>query len=329
MNDAIRWGIIGPGNIAKEFATGLQSVGDAELVAVSSRTQTGADKFAMQFNSPTCHVGIEAIATDPNVDIIYIASPHPAHHDNTITCLNAGKAVLCEKPVAMNTVNSEEMIRAAKENNVFLMEAMWTHCFPSMIRLRELIADGAIGEVRLVRADFCFRADINPESRLFNKQLGGGALLDVGVYDIALAQMIYGSEPTNISAISNIGETGVDEQTLMTFGYESGAMAQLTCALRTATPAEAHIFGTEGHISIPAPFWQPDSILLHKKGKEQEEVSFNRIGNGYSFEAIEAMKCLRAGKLESDIIPHSYTLAVMRTMDRVRDEINLSYPKEQ
>jgi predicted dehydrogenase len=328
MAKKIRWGIIGTGWIAHKFAAGLGALKDAEISAVSSRRKESAEKFAAEFNIPNRHIGSIALAADKDVDVTYIATPHPMHKDDTINCLNGGKAVLCEKPLAMNTEEAVQMIACAQEKNLFLMEAMWMYFFPAIAKVRRLIADGDIGEVRLVQANFCMRSKWEPQGRTLNPQLGGGALLDVGIYDIALAQMIYGKEPGRISSMAHIGQTSVDEQGSMIFGYDGGAMAVLTCAVRTQTAFEAAIYGTEGYIKIPHMFFQPDRIIVKAKQGQEKEINFERLGNGYSFEAAEVMNCLREGKTECPTMPLQTSIAIMKTMDKVRQQWGLVYPME-
>ena len=208
------------------------------------------------------------------------------------------------------------------------MEAMWMYFFPAIAKVREIVAAGDIGEVRLVQANFCFRRERNPQGRLLNPQLGGGALLDIGIYNIAFAQMIYGKEPKRISSMAHIGQTGGDEQGSMIFGYENGAMASLNCSFRVEAPCEAAIYGTGGYIKIPHKFFQPDKIIM-KTGQEQEkEIKFERLGNGYSFEAAEVMRCLRNGEVECPIMPLDTTVAIMKTMDLIRQQWGLVYPME-
>ena len=329
MAKKIRWGIVGTGGIAQKFAQGLDVLPDAQLVAVASRSKESAEKFSAEFNVPNRHIGAEAIASDGDVDVVYIATPHPMHKDDTINCLKGGKAVLCEKPFAMNSSEVMQMVMCARERGLFLMEAMWMYFFPAMAKVRELITGGAIGEIRLVQANFCFRCEYDPEDRLLNPALGGGALLDVGVYNIALAQMIYGKGPIRISSMAHIGQTGVDEQSSMILGYENGAMAVLTCAIRTSTLNEAVIYGTDGFIRIPHMFWHPDRIIVKTGRDEEKEITFNRLGNGYSYEAVEVMQCLRNGEIESSTMPLDASAAIMKTMDQIRQQWNLVYPMEE
>jgi len=326
MAEKIRWGILGTGGIASKFADGLSVLTDAELAAVGSRTQEGADRFGEQYQIPRRHASYEALATDPDVDVIYIATPHTFHNENTRLCLEAGKAVLCEKPFAINAVEAAGMIELAREKGLFLMEAMWTRYLPVIMHVRRLIAEGAIGEVRMLTADFGFRTGFNPEGRLFNPDLGGGALLDVGIYPVSLAYALFG-QPDTIKTLAGLGETGIDEQSAYLFGYESGQLALLSSAVRTNTPHEAIIAGTEGLIRIPD-WWHARQFTLTKNG-ETEVVELPFYGNGYNYEAAEVMRCLREGLLESETMPLDETLAIMGTMDAIREQWGLVYPKER
>jgi predicted dehydrogenase len=331
MTEKFRWGIVGPGRISRNFAKGVAALDDATIVAVGSRSKERADKFADEFaddfDIPNRYGSYEELVSDPDVDAVYIGTPHPFHKENTLLCLDAGKAVLCEKPFAINLPDAEEMLARAAEKKLFIMEAMWTHCFPAMLKIGELIKDGAVGEVRMVQADFGFRAGLDPKSRLFDPALGGGGLLDVGVYPISFAQLIFNKDPERVTGLAHIGETGVDEQAGIVLGYRRGALAILTCGVRTATGKAAAVFGTEGSIEIPPPFWQPDKIILHAGGTDTE-FKFDRIGNGYAYEASEVARCVREGLSESPLVPHARTLSVMGTMDRLREEWGLKYPME-
>jgi predicted dehydrogenase len=329
MADKIRWGIIGTGGIAHHFARGLAVLADAQLVAVASRTKESADKFGEEFNVPHRHIGAEAIAADKEVDVIYVATPHPMHVSDTITSLNGGKAVLCEKPFAINICEVMQMVACAKKKKLFLMEAMWTYFLPAICEVRRLIAAGAIGEICLVQTTFCFRCPPDPQNRFLNPALGGGALLDVGVYEIAIAQMAYGREPVRISSMAHIGQTGVDEQESMIFGYDNGAMAVLTCAIRAQAVNEAAIYGTDGYIRILPNFWHSDRIIVKTGQSEEKEIKFEMVGNGYNYQAVEVMQCLRSGKTENSIMPLSTSIAMMKTMDRVRAQWGLTYPMEK
>ncbi len=329
MSATIRWGIIGTGFIAHQFARGLAVLKDAKLIAVASRAKESADKFAEEFGVEHRHVGAEELAGNEDVDVVYVATPNTEHKGNTLSCLNGGKAVLCEKPFCINASEAAEMVKLAREKGLFLMEAMWTLCFPAMAKVREIINSGAIGEVRQVHSNFSFRGEWEPDGLLLNPELGGGSLLDVGVYNIALAQMVYQREPTRISGMAHLGETGVDEQSSVTLGYDNGALAVLTSAIRTETRQEAAIYGTDGYIKVPHTFWKPERIIVKTSQDEEREFKFDRVGNGYNYEAAEVMNCLRKGCLESRILPLDTSAAIMRTMDAIREQWGLVYPMEK
>jgi predicted dehydrogenase len=322
-----RWGILGTGNIAGQFARGLAALDAAALVAVGSRTAAAADAFGERFGVPRRHAGYADLANDSEVDAIYIATPHTLHKENTLLCLEAGKPVLCEKPFAINAGEAEQMIAAARSRGLFLMEAMWTRFLPHIARLRELLAAGTIGEIRQIRADFSFRTEFDPSGRLFDPALGGGGLLDVGVYPVALASMILGP-PARTAALADMGATGVDEQAALVFGYPGGRLAVLTCATRTSSPHEALILGDKGYIKIHDAWWKPSALTVAVEGKQPERIEPAAVGNGYNYEAAEVARCVRAGRIESDIMPLDETLAIARTLDAVRAQWGLRYPSE-
>jgi predicted dehydrogenase len=327
MADILRWAILGTGNIASKFAQGLEALPDARLVAVGSRTQQSADRFGDQFKAANRYASYAGAAHDPEVDAVYIATPHTLHLDNMLLCLEAGKAVLCEKPFTINAKQAQVAIDLARDRGLFLMEAMWTRFLPLMVEVRHLIAGGAIGEIRMVTADFGFRSKFNPLSRVFDPELGGGALLDVGIYPLSLASMLMG-EPQSIFSHVNLGESGVDEQESIILHYAGGGMAALQASISTVTPNEATIMGTEGWIRIHRRWWYPDTYTLHGTGQEPETHKVPIEGNGYNYEADEVHAALRAGKTESDIMPLDETLAIMHTMDSLRKQWGLRYPME-
>jgi predicted dehydrogenase len=256
------------------------------------------------------------------------ATPHPFHAENAALCLEAGKAVLCEKPFSVNAAEAQRVVGLAREKGLFLMEGMWTRFFPLMEELRRLVSEGAIGELRMLNVDFGFRAGLEPASRLFDPKLGGGSLLDVGVYCVSLASMILG-RPSRSVGLSHLGETGVDEQASIVLEHEGGRLANLSIGIRTATPQEATIMGTEGYVRIHAPWWRPKSMTISRPGAEDETVEAPVSGNGFNYEAAEVMRCLEAGKMESDIMPLDETISVMRTMDGIRAAWGLTYPGEE
>lgn len=327
MTKAIRWGLIGLGWISRKFANGLAFVPDAEIYAVASRSQEKANAFGAEYGATKCYGSYEALAEDPDVDVVYIGTPHPYHMPHTLLCLDAGKHVLCEKPFAVNAREAKVMIDRAREKNLFLMDAFWTRYFPAMFKLRELLKDKIIGDVMLVQADFGGRGPVVPEKRHFNLDLAGGALLDVGSYCLQFASMIYGKQPLDIVSQVAIGETGVDELSVVLCRYSDYEMATLTSAIRLGTPHEARIMGAKGYIAIPD-FWHPSEFTVQISGQKSKTFSYPFDGEGFQFEAIEVGNCIRAGNTESAVYPLDETLAIMETMDRIRADWGLRYPSE-
>jgi predicted dehydrogenase len=337
----IRWGILGTGYIANLFAEGLSVLEDARLTAVGSRTQASADAFGAQWNVPNRHGSYEALATDPDVDVIYIGTPHPYHAEHTLLCLNAGKHVLVEKPFAMNAQQSRAMIERARQKGLFLMEAMWTRYLPAMVQVRQWIANGEIGEVELVRASLSFMAAFDANHRLFAPALGGGSLLDVGIYPISFASMILGS-PKTVSSTACLGRTGTDDRSAYLFGYDGGKTALLSSGVQLSVPVEADIIGTKGYIKLHEPWINPRVVTLAKPAApgvvsrlifegnvfDKQTVHAPTVGNGYNYEAMEVGNCIRAGKHESDILPLAESLDIMETLDKIRAQWGLTYPNE-
>ena len=327
MTDPVRWGILGTGWIADQFAQGLDQLAGAELVAVGSRTPESAQRFAEAYNVPHRHGSYQALADDPDVDVIYVATPNPWHRDHTLLCLDSGKPVLCEKPFALNARQAAEMVQVAREKDLFLMEAMWTRFFPLMGKVRALVDEGAIGEVQMLVADLCIQFDLDPSDRRYAPGLGGGALLDLGVYPLSFASMIMGA-PSSIEALAHLGETGVDEQAGIVLGYDRGRVGTLYTSIRVDSPVEATILGSEGQIRIHSWWIHPDRLTLSLDGGEATTIQMPFAGNGYQFEAAEVMACLRAGKLESDLMPLDETLSIVETMDTIRARWGLRFPGE-
>jgi predicted dehydrogenase len=358
MNPKIRWGILSTGSIADSFVRGLRVCPDAEVAAVGSRTSAAAERFGARHGIPRRHGSYEALAADPGVDIVYIGTPHNLHCENTLMCLAAGKPVLCEKPFALNANQAGRMIDAARSRRLFLMEVMWMRFIPAVRELRRLLAEGLIGEVRMLEADFGFPAAFDPHGRLFDPALGGGALLDLGIYPISLAYWLFGP-PSRVESLAVLGPTGVDEKSAALFGYEDGRMAVLHFTLAADAPSGAVVMGTRGRIHVRPPIYRPDrlSVVLRnlpgpaskprpgwmkraarlpfliplKKaaaGLRARALKYPVRGNGYNYEAEEAMRCLREGRLESADMPLDETLAIMRTLDRIRAPWGLKYPGE-
>ena len=327
MAELINWGILGTGNIASIFAKDLKLVPGANLMAVGSRSSDTAKDFGNRFGAERCYSSYADLASDPDVDIIYIATPHTYHFDNTRLCLINNKAVLCEKPFMVNTLQAKEIIELARQKNLFIMEAMWTRFLPLMDVLKKLISSGAIGELMSVQADFCFHNEFDINSRLFNPGLAGGALLDVGVYPVMLAHSFLG-KPKSIKAIATIGQSGVDESTGAIFDYDHGKTAIIQSSVSYSSPTEAVLSGTKGYIKVKRRWFEMNSLTVHRIGKDPETIEKPYEGRGFHFEIKEAQRCIKNGEIESPLMPHADTLQVMEILDWIRDKISLKYPFE-
>lgn len=323
---AVRWGIIGPGRIAARLARDFPHVPGAELVAVASRSPERAAAFAAEHAIPTAHTGYPDILADDDVDVLYIATPHPQHRAIALAALAAGKAVLVEKSFTVTPAATAEIITAARKAGVFAMEAMWTRFLPAIVRLRELIADGAIGTVAAVQADLGVQPAADPSDRFFNAAIGGGALFDVGVYPISFAQMVLGV-PDAVRAHGALGPTGVDVEEAVLLGFGDGRSATLLASLRCATPGRARVFGTGGWIEVPPRFHHPDRIVLHRAGRDPEELVLPAVGGGFTHELVEVTECVAAGRTESTVMPLDDTMAVQEIMAAVAADIGL-VPRE-
>jgi predicted dehydrogenase len=312
----LRWGILGTGGIAQTFASDLRLTESGVISAVGSRNQISADRFADQFGIDGRHSSYESLVADPSVDVVYVATPHPMHRDNAILALRAGKPVLVEKPFAMNAVQAAEIVEVAREQGLFAMEAMWTRFLPHIAVVRDWLGQGTLGEIVTVTADHGQWFVQDAGSRLFAPDLGGGALLDLGVYPVSFASMVLGT-PNRIVAIIDPAFTGVDAQTSMLFGYESLAQAVLTCTLRAKSPTRASIVGTEARIEIDGDFYAPTAVTLVPRQGEPTRVASTHEGRGLRHQADEVARRLVAGELESPLMPLDESISIMQTMDSV------------
>jgi len=324
VTDPIRWGISATGHIADQFATGLAQLDDAEVVAVSSRSLERAAAFADRHGIPHHHGAAEDLAADPDVDVVYVASPHAAHERDTRLFLASGKPVLCEKPFALDRLQGGAMVAEARARGLFLMEAMWSRFLPAYGVLRDLLGEERVGEVRLVEADFGFRRDIDPAHRLFDLALGGGALLDLGIYAAQLVALVLG-HPDRLVAQGHIGETGVDEQVAAVLHHPGGGLGVIKAAIRTALSCSARISGTDGWIEVPPFMHAPDHLVVGAAGVTAR-IDTPWEGEGLRFQATEVHSCLRAGLTESPVMPLDETLALAGTLDAIRTQIGLTYP---
>jgi predicted dehydrogenase len=323
MTARTRWGVLATGGIAAKFVEDLKLLPDAELAAVGSRRLESAQEFAGRYGFARAHGSWVDLATDPEVDVIYVATPHTAHHEAAKLCLEAGKAVLCEKPFTLDLASTQDLVDTARQGGLFLMEAMWMRTNPVIRQIRDIAQSGAIGQLTGVTADFGFPAPPDPQHRLRNKALGGGSLLDLGVYPITFAQLFLG-DPDRISAFATLTDEGVDETTAMLFGYPDGAIAYLASSIAGDHRNTATVIGTEGRIELSRGFHHPSSFTLCH-GDKTETVPVSLRGNGLGYEAEEVMRCLNAGLTESPLVPLDASLGVMRTMDTIRAQIGVSY----
>lgn len=326
MTDVIRWGILGTGKIARAFATALKDTPGATLAAVASRSIGGAQSFANEFDAPAAYGSYQELADAPGVDIVYIATPHPLHAANAMMLLNGGKAVLCEKPFTMNRREAEQVVALAREKKLFLMEAMWTRFLPALAEVRRVIESGEIGPVHQLTADFGFLATKDPLHRVNNPELGGGALLDLGIYPLSIASALLGPV-TTVQAQAELGETGVDLQTSFSMKHAGGAMSICCCSFKARSPVELTVAGEIGHVRMNTMFHRATSVTIATaSGTRTVETPY--IGNGYAHEAIEAGRCLRDGLLESPAMRHDETLSLMGLLDTIRSQIGLRYPAD-
>jgi len=322
----IRWGVAGPGGIAERFATAMSMVEGGAIVSVASRSLERADAFADRFGVATRYVDYDALADDADVDIVYVATPHAFHERDTLRFLEAGKHVLCEKPLALNAAQGSRMVAFARERGLFLMEAMWTRFLPAYRTLVALVADGRIGEPRVVEADFGFRMPVLAEHRLFAPGLGGGALLDLGIYPVQLCSLLLG-EPDQVVAAGAIGTTGVDEQVAGVLRHPNGALGVVKAAIRTNLTCTARISGTDGAVELPAFMHCPQHLeIVTPSGRERIDGSFE--GDGLRFQIDEIHQCLAEGRLESAVMPLDESLQIARTLDAMRAQVGVVYPGE-
>ncbi|MEM1123613.1 MAG: Gfo/Idh/MocA family oxidoreductase [Bacteroidota bacterium] len=328
MPNKIKWGIIGPGKIATKFATDLATLPDAELYAVASRNLEKAQTFAKTLGFQKAFGSYEAMLQDPDLEVVYVATPHVFHYQNTRLCLQHKKAVLCEKPLSINAKEVKEMLAIAKANDVFLMDALWTLCLPHILKTKAIVESGQLGKLVSVKADFGFNATFDPNGRLFDRDLGGGSLLDIGIYPAMLALLLLG-KPKKITAAAHLGSTKVDEDCAVFLDYGNGQTANLHSTLVARTPTEAYIYCEKGYIYIPTQFHKPveQITILRYENLEREHLHFEKTTIGYSYEAAEVMRCLQVGKNESDLVSHQFSLDLMELLDEIRVQIGLVYPR--
>jgi predicted dehydrogenase len=322
----IRWGVVGPGSIANGFAEAVQQTDGGTIVAVASRSTERAAAFGDRFAIPTRYGDYESLAADPDVEVVYVATPHSRHEADTLNLLRAGKHVLCEKPFALSARQATRMVAEARARGLFLMEAIWSRYLPAYRSLVDVIAEGRIGEPLLVEGDFGFRRPLEPEHRLFDLALGGGALLDLGIYPIQLCSLVLGS-PEHVVAEGVIGQTGVDEVVAAVMRYPGEKMGVVKAAIRVGMSCTARISGSEGWIDLPTLMHCP-SYLTVTTGAGPERIDGSYEGNGLRFEIEEVHRCLSEGLIESPIMPLDETLDLVATLDAIRTHVGVAYPGE-
>jgi predicted dehydrogenase len=324
-NERVQWGIIGTGNIASTFARDLQLVPDAVTVAVGSRSRESARGFAERFDLASHYGSYAELVADPGVDVVYVATPHSGHHAAARLALEAGKAVLVEKAFTLNVAQAEDLVTLAAQRDLFLMEAMWTRFLPHVVRIRELLRSGVLGDIRTVTAEHGQSFAFDPAHRMFDPTLGGGALLDLGVYPVSFASMVLGA-PDRVLAMADLTSTGVDAQTSMLLHHPDGAHAVLTTTLEARTENRAGITGTKGRLEVHDTFYAPTSFSLTRGPGVTEEYREPRIGHGLRHQAIEVGRCLREGRSQSPVMPLAETVSILATMDEVRRQTGVRYP---
>lgn len=324
----IRWGIVGPGRIAEKVVLDFVHVPHAQVVAVASRDVGRAEAFAARHGLARAHGSYAAILEDADVDVLYIATPHRQHRDVAVAALRAGKALLVEKAFTTTVAGAEAIASAARASKRFVMEAMWTRFQPLIVRMRELLADGAIGEARHLQADLGVDRAFVATDRLFDPAQGGGAMLDLGVYVVSFAQMLFGAPTKVVAQGSRFAETGVDAEAALLLEHPGERRSSLLASLRNATPGQARVLGTKGHIDVLPRFHHPTEMVLQRAGKEPERISLPPLGAGYAHELIEVTECVRAGRLESAVMPLADTLAVQRVLNEACEQLGVRHTEE-
>jgi predicted dehydrogenase len=319
-----RWGILGPGNIAESFATAASQLPQAQLRAVASRNPARAEAFARRFAMPVHYGNYEALANDPAVDAVYIATPHAFHQEHTQLCLNAGKAVLCEKPLALSQIQARSMIDTARRRRTFLMEAMWTRFLPATRKALDLLQAGEIGELKYLRADFGTLFKFDPSSRIYDLKLGGGSLLDVGVYPLFLALLLFG-RPDEVKAFARLCSTGADVSTNALLFYKQGRIANILSSVEANTPLTAEIIGSEGTLTLDRPWYKTQSLTLSPNSCPSQTFAEPYEGNGFQFEIQEVMNCLAQNRLESALMPLDLSLSMAQVSDEIRAQCGILY----
>jgi predicted dehydrogenase len=328
MNNKIyNWGILAPGGIAHKFADDLAFLPNAKVHAVASRSLERAQNFATKYGAEYAYGSYEELISAPDLDVIYIATPHSEHYANTLMCLNASIPVLCEKAFAVNTGQLKEMVALAQNKRVFLQEAIWTRFHPAIAKVEELIKANTIGDIVHISADFGFKAGNDLSNRIFNPNLTGGSLLDIGIYPLFISKLLLGN-PAEIKAVAIKTVTGVDMNCSMVLSYSSGATATLFSTVAAETDTICTIYGTKGKIFIHGRFHETKAITVTVRGELPHTIDCERLGHGYSYEAADVQRCLAENRTENNKLPLQFSLELMAIMDEIRSQIGVVYPEE-
>lgn len=319
------WAILGCGKIARKFSSDLKLLPNARLYAAAARDISRAREFAAEFGFEKAYGSYEEMVADPAVDAVYVATPHSHHHEHVLLCLNAGKAVLNEKAFALTLKEAQEMVQTARDKGIFLMEAFWTRFQPSFLKTLEILKSGELGDLKIVRSDFAFRAPKDPVKRLYNLSLGGGSLHDIGIYPVFAALSVLG-KPKRIKALATFADTRAEESIAMVFQYPGGELASLFSSFATNSFVTTEYNCETGSIRMARRWMAPTTVTVWKEGGHEETFSFEEPGLGYHHEAAHVMECLDQGKTESDWMPLDFSLDMMDTLDRIRRETGIVFP---
>ena len=320
MVKAVNWGIMGPGQMARSFSKALRAIPNARLLAVGSTSKERARLFAEELSVPRTYGNYKEFLDDKEIDVVYISTIHTKHYECVLEALIAGKAVLCEKPLGMNYSEVVQMAESSTSKNLLLMEGLWTRFLPAYKQVKRWVADRKIGHIKRITADFSYFTETDPKSRVYSAALGGGALLDVGIYILGLAVDFLGTEPRNIKCCGHIGATGVDETVGITLDYGNGTLANLYCSVKAKMPQDAYKYGIEGYIYLPE-FWRSSSAYLYKDGKILDSIEDSKNGSGYQYEAEAVMNCLQSGLTTCSVMSLKDSLLLTKMRDEILKEL--------
>jgi predicted dehydrogenase len=323
---SFNWGVIGPGNIANTFAKAIASSKKGEILAVASRSQERAADFASTYQIEKIYSNYERMLDDPEIDIIYIATPHNFHYQQAKMCLEAGKHVLVEKPCTVNAEQMQNLVELAQSKNLLLQEALWSRFMPCLSQLRQMLNDGIIGDIQYIQSEIGFAFQNREKSRLLKAELAGGSLLDLGIYSITVSQFFLQEHPHKVDAIGQLTDQQVDGHVLANMSYPSGRYAQFTCSMLSQTSNTMRIVGTEGYVNLPACFWDTDSALIYRDDKLVQSIEIPHPVNGFEYQIEESMRCIEQNMRCSEVMSHRDSIGVLGVMDDIRKQIGVHFP---